>query len=161
MEDCYTDTFCIRVCSHTLPSSSQLQGLEDSNILLEDKDVWSCQTPNPNLSEKEGADGFSQPFTKSLLRNVLVDDALLLLVSQSLGEDSPLICVVGVKEPPKVVHLVGRRIVQTGCNLYPSCDRSRWSKYSIKCVIITGHKHFIGSPCKPSRHVRSCLTMET
>ena len=65
--------------------------------------------PIPIYRRRKGADGFSQPFTKSLLRNVLVDDALLLLVSQSLGEDSPLICVVGVKEPPKVVHLVGRR----------------------------------------------------
>ena len=92
-EDCYSDTSCIRVCSHTLSSSSQLQELEDSNSLLEHNDVWSYQTPNRNRPEKEGADGFPQPFSKSLLRNVSIE--YVLLVSQSLGEDSPLSCVVG------------------------------------------------------------------
>ena len=59
---------CIHVCIHTLLSSSQLQGLEDSNILLEHNDVWSCQTLNHNRPETGGVDGFPQPFSKSLLR---------------------------------------------------------------------------------------------
>ena len=78
---------CIHVCIHTLLSSSQLQGLEDSNILLEHNDVWSCQTPNHNRPETGGVDGFHQPFSKSLARNVLVEYAVL--VSQLLVEVSP------------------------------------------------------------------------
>ena len=72
--------------SHTLPNSPQLHGLEDSNITY--NDVWSCQTPKHNRPEEGGSDGFPQPFSKSLLHNVLVECALL--VSQSLGEDSLL-----------------------------------------------------------------------
>ena len=90
MGDCYSDSCtssCIHVCSHTLPRSSQLQGLEDSNILVEHNDVWSCQTPNHNRPETGDADSFPQPFSKSLLRNVLGEYAVL--VSQSLGEDYP------------------------------------------------------------------------
>ena len=64
-----------------------MQGLEDSNMLLEHNDVWSCQTPNHNRPETGGVDGFPQPFSKSLLRNVLVEYAVL--VSQLLVEDSP------------------------------------------------------------------------
>ena len=79
---------CIHVCIHTLLSSSQLlQGLEDSNILLEHNDVWSYQTPNHNQPETGGVDGFPRPFSKSLLHNVLVEYAVL--VSQLLVEDSP------------------------------------------------------------------------
>ena len=73
---------CIHVSIHTLLSSSQLQGLEDSNILLEHNDVWSCQTLNHNRPETGGVDGFPQPFSESLLRNVLVEYAVL--VSQLL-----------------------------------------------------------------------------
>ena len=105
MEDCYSDSYtlsCIHVCIHTLLSSSQLQGLEDSNILLEHNDVWSCQTPNHNRPETGSVNGFPRPFSKSLLRNVLVEYAVL--VSQLLVEDSPLSCAVGVQEPPKLVH---------------------------------------------------------
>ena len=60
------------------------------------------KTPNHNRPETGGVDGFPQPFSKSLLRNVLVQYAVL--VSQSLVEDSPLRCAVGVQEPPKLVH---------------------------------------------------------
>ena len=66
---------------------SQLQGLEDSNILLEHNDVWSCQPPNHNRTETGGVGGFPRPFSKSLLRNVLVEYAVL--VSQLLVEYSP------------------------------------------------------------------------
>ena len=72
--------------SHTLPNSPQLQGLEDANIKY--NDVWSCQTPKHNRPEEAGSDGFPQPFSNSLLHNVLVECALL--VRQSLGEDYPL-----------------------------------------------------------------------
>ena len=40
--------------------------------------------------------------TKSLLRNVLVEYAVL--VSQLLVKDSPLSFAVGVQEPPKLIH---------------------------------------------------------
>ena len=83
-------------------NSSQLQGLEDSDILLEHNDVWSCQTPNHNRPETGGVDGFPRRFSKSLLRNVLVEYAVL--VSQLLLEDSPLRCAIGVQEPPILVH---------------------------------------------------------
>ena len=80
-----------------------LQGLEDSNILLEHDDVWSCQTPNHNRPEKGGADGSPQPFSKSLLRNVLVEYALL--VSQSLGEDFPSAALLEYKNHRKAFTL--------------------------------------------------------
>ena len=123
MEDCYSDGYmssCIHVCIHTLLSSSQLQGLEDSNILLEHNDVWSYQTPNHNRPETGGVDGFPRPFSKSLLHNVLVEYAVL--VSQLLVKDSPpqlrgwstrttetrsLWCILRT-------CIVGRRIVPTG-----------------------------------------------
>ena len=104
----------------TLLSSSQLQGLEDSNILLEHNDVWSYQTPNHNRPETGGVDGFPRPFSKSLLYNVLVEYAVL--VSQLLVTDSPpqlrgwstrttetrsLWCILRT-------CIVGRRIVPTG-----------------------------------------------
>ena len=90
MEDCFSYSCmspCIHVCIHTLLSSSQLQGMEDSDILLEHNDGWSCQTPNHNRLETGGVDGFPRPFSKSLLRNVPVEYAVL--VSQLLMEDSP------------------------------------------------------------------------
>ena len=123
MEDCYSDSYmssCIHVCIHTLLSSSQLQGLEDSNILLEHNDVWSYQTPNHNRPETGGVDAFPRPFSKSLLHNVLVEYAVL--VSQLLVKDSPpqlrgwstrttetrsLLCILRT-------CIVGRRIVPTG-----------------------------------------------
>ena len=167
MEDCYSDSytlFSIHVCIHTLLSSSQLQGLEDSNILLEHNDVWSCQTPNHNRPETGSVDGFPRPFSKSLLRNVLVEYAVL--VSQLLVKDSPpqlhgwstrttetrsLWCILWTCK-------VGRRIVPTGRTLL-LIDLGALIQ-STEYVIITGHKHFeapfFGSPCKSSRHVRSC-----
>ena len=104
--------------SHTLPNSPQLQGLEDSNIKY--NGVWSCQTPKHNRPEEEGSDGFPQPFSKSLLHNVLVECALL--VSQSLGGDSPLqLCVWSTITTESCslscilrACIVGRRIGQTG-----------------------------------------------
>ena len=71
---------------------------------LEYNDVWSCQTPNHERPEKGGVDIFPQPFSKSLLRNVLVKYAVL--VSQRWRKTLSLsfICVVGVEEPPNVVH---------------------------------------------------------
>ena len=65
--------------------------------------MWSCQTPNHNRPETGGVDGFPRPFSKSLLRNVLFEYAVL--VSQLLVEDSPLSCAVAVHEPPKLIHL--------------------------------------------------------
>ena len=94
---CYSDRYTSS-CIHTLPSLSQLQGLEDSNFLLEHNDVWSCQTPNHKRPETAGMDGIPHPFSKSLLLNVLVEYAVL--VSQSWGR-----LAVGVQEPPKLVHL--------------------------------------------------------
>ena len=78
MEDCSSYSYmspCIHVCIHTLLSSSQLQGLEDSDILLEHG--WSCRTPNHNRPETGGVNGFPRPFSKSLLSNVLVEYAVL------------------------------------------------------------------------------------
>ena len=128
MEYCYSDSYmssCIHVCIHTLPSSSPLQGLEDSNILLECNDVWSCQTPNRNRLETGGADGFSQSFSKSLLRNVLVEYALL--VSQSLGEDSSAAFLeyTNHRQSFTLVYTldVYRCLTNQSNWSYPSCDR--------------------------------------
>ena len=134
MEDCYSDSYassCIHVCGHTLPSSPQLQGLEDSNILLEYNDVWSFHTPNHIRPEKGGADVFPQPFSKSLLRNVLVE--YLVLVSQSLLEDSLSAARLEYKKYRKSFTLVYTLDVyswQTNRSnwSYPSCNMSRWSK---------------------------------
>ena len=73
-----------------------------TNILLEFNPVWLCQTPNHNRPQKGGSGGFPQPFSKSLLRNVLVEYAVLVI--QLLGGRLSPSCVVGVQEPPKVVH---------------------------------------------------------
>ena len=92
-------------CIHTLLSSSQLQGLEDSIILLEHNDVWSCQTPNHNRPETGGVDGVPQPFSKSLLRNMLVEYEVL--VSQLIivgGRLSTSAARLEYKKPPELVH---------------------------------------------------------
>ena len=83
---------------YRLYRSSQLQGLEDSDILLEHG--WSCRTPNHNRPETGGVNGFPRPFSKSLLSNVLVEYAVL--VSQFWWKT--LSWAVGVQEPLKLVH---------------------------------------------------------
>ena len=130
MEDCYSDTYtssCIRICIHTLPSASQLQWLEDSNILLEYKDVWSCQTPSHNRPETGGTDGFPQPFSNALI---------CIVCEPVIGERlSPSAARLEYKNHRKSFTLVYSLDVYSwqtnrlNCSI-PSCDRSRWSKDS-------------------------------
>ena len=92
-------------------------------------------------------DGFPQPFSKSLLRNVLVEYAVL--VSQLLVEDSPPQIRVWSTRTTETRSLwcilwtciVCRRIVRTGRILLLIC-LCTITFQSIKYVIITGHKQF-------------------
>ena len=88
-----------------------------------------CGRVNHNRPEKEGVDGFPQPFSKSLLRNVLIEYALL------LGKTLPSVALVEYKNHRKsftLVYTLDVYIWQMNRSnwLYPSCDGSRWSKDS-------------------------------
>ena len=149
---------CIRVCIHTLASASQLQGLEDSNILLEYEDVWSFQAPSHNRPETGGLDSFPQPFSNSLIC-IVCEPVIERILSPS---GARLECKNHRKSFTLVYSLdvYSWQTNRSNCSI-PSCDRSRLSKdsKSIKYVIITGQNTFKHHSLVYLQTVQTCSIM--